>query len=63
MTYRLSIELDLNYNDLDALECLLEQPEKLAESVAAKDPHLRSRMIHVLMELATAVRSRAEVRE
>jgi predicted transcriptional regulator len=63
MTRRLSIELELNANDLDALERLLEQPERLAESVAAKDTRERSRMVHVLRELAFAIHNQTAIKE
>ncbi|BAV75225.1 hypothetical protein TRE132_32460 [Pseudomonas chlororaphis subsp. aurantiaca] len=56
MTRRLVIELELNSNDMEALERLLEQPERLADSVAAQDPRERSRIIHALQELASAIR-------
>jgi len=63
MTRRLLIELELNANDLDALERLLEQPERLAESVAAQDPRERSRIVYVLRELASAIRDQAAIKE
>jgi predicted transcriptional regulator len=63
MTRKLSIELELNANDLDALERLLEQPERLAESVAAQDPRERSRMVHVLRELASAIQDQTAIKE
>ncbi|WP_397458760.1 hypothetical protein AB3464_01495 [Pseudomonas asplenii] len=58
MTRKLLIELELNENDFDALERLLQQPERLADSVAAQDPRERSRMVHVLEALASAIRDR-----
>lgn len=63
MTRRLLIELELNANDLDALERLLEHPERLAESVAAQDPRERSRIVYVLRELASAIRDQAAIKE
>ncbi|WP_191487898.1 hypothetical protein [Pseudomonas sp. FEN] len=63
MTRKLLIELELNANDLDALERLLEQPERLAESVAAQDPRERSRIVHALRELASAIRDQAAIKE
>lgn len=63
MTRKLSIELELNANDLDALEHLLEQPERLAESVAAQDPRERSRMVYVLRELASAIQDQTAIKE
>jgi len=62
MTRKLSIELELNANDLDALERLLEQPERLAESVAGQDPRERSRMVHVLKELASAIQDQTAIK-
>ncbi|WDH32413.1 MULTISPECIES: hypothetical protein [Pseudomonas] len=58
MTRRLLIELELNSNDMEALERLLEQPERLADSVAAQDPRERSRMVYALKELASAIRNK-----
>lgn len=63
MTRKLLIELELNANDWDALDHLLEQPERLAESVAAQDPRERSRIVHVLRELAAAIRDQASIKE
>lgn len=63
MTRKLLIELELNANDWDALERLLEQPERLAESVAAQDPRERSRIVYVLRELASAIRDQAAIKE
>ncbi|WP_047306839.1 hypothetical protein [Pseudomonas fluorescens] len=62
MTRKLSIELELNANDLDALERLLEQPERLAKSVAGQDPRERSRMVHVLKELACVIRDQTAIK-
>ncbi|MEE4084276.1 hypothetical protein [Pseudomonas viridiflava] len=63
MTRKLLIELELNANDWDALERVLEQPERLAESVAAQDPRERSRVVYVLRELASAIRDQAAIKE
>ncbi|MCQ9390191.1 hypothetical protein PS865_02577 [Pseudomonas fluorescens] len=63
MTRKLMIELELNANDWDALERLLEQPERLALSVAAQDPRERSRIVYVLKELASAIRDQAAIKE
>ncbi|MBK5373332.1 hypothetical protein JFT81_01620 [Pseudomonas sp. TH43] len=63
MTRKLLIELELNANDWDALERLLEQPERLAESVAEQDPRERSRIVYVLRELASAIRDQAAIKE
>lgn len=63
MTRKLLIELELNANEWDALDHLLEQPERLAESVAAQDPRERSRIVHVLRELAAAIRDQATIKE
>ncbi|MBI3907521.1 MAG: hypothetical protein HY309_19125 [Pseudomonas fluorescens] len=55
MTKRISFSLDLNENDLDALQTILKNPRKCAAAVAPCDVREQARIIDVLAEIAGAV--------
>jgi hypothetical protein len=55
MTKRLSFSLDLNANDLDALQAVLANPRAVAEAVAPNDPWEHARIVDVLCEMADSV--------
>lgn len=55
MTKRLSFSLDLNANDLDALQTVLANPRAVAMAVAPNDPWERARIVDVLVEMAESV--------
>ncbi|MFU6844180.1 hypothetical protein ACM77K_03620 [Pseudomonas aeruginosa] len=51
MTMRLTLNLDLNANDLDALRTLVEHHEAVAATAAPYDPREQARIIDVLIEI------------
>jgi hypothetical protein len=55
MTKRLSFNLDLNANDLDALQTVLANPRAVATAVAPSDPWEHARIVDVLVEMAGTV--------
>lgn len=55
MTKRLSFSLDLNTNDLNALQTVLANPRAVATPVAPKDPWEHARIVDVLSEMADCV--------
>lgn len=55
MTRRITLNLDLNENDLDALRTLLASPALVAKTVAPGDVREQSRIIDVLAEIAAGV--------
>lgn len=55
MTKRLSFSLDLNANDLDALQAVLANPRAVAAVVAPNDPWEHARIVDVLIEMADSV--------
>lgn len=55
MTKRLSFSLDLNANDLDALQTVLANPRAVATAVAPNDPWEHARIVDVLVEMAGTV--------
>lgn len=55
MTRHLSFNLDLNENDLDALQSILKNPRKCAAAVAPNDVREQARIVDVLAEIAGAV--------
>ncbi|MGY2162072.1 hypothetical protein HX799_09160 [Pseudomonas tolaasii] len=55
MTKRLSFSLDLNANDLDALQAVLANPRAVAVAVAPNDPWEHARIVDVLIEMADCV--------
>lgn len=52
MTRRITLNLDLNENDLDALQVVLANPAAIARSVAPNDSREQIRIIDVLAEMA-----------
>ncbi|WP_137819869.1 hypothetical protein [Pseudomonas sp. 2FG] len=55
MTRRITLSLDLNENDLDALQIMLANPAAIARSVAPNDPREQIRIVDVLAEIARGV--------
>lgn len=55
MTRRITLSLDLNENDLDALQIMLANPAAIARSVAPNDPREQIRIADVLAEIARGV--------
>ncbi|MEE4127572.1 MULTISPECIES: hypothetical protein [Pseudomonas syringae group] len=55
MTKRLSFSLDLNVNDLDALQTVLANPRAVATAVEPNDPWEHARIVDVLVEMAGSV--------
>jgi hypothetical protein len=55
MTRRITLSLDLNENDLDALQMVLANPAAIARSVAPNDPREQIRIVDVLAEIAGGV--------
>lgn len=55
MTRRITLNLDLNENDLDALRILLASPALVAKAVAPGDIREQSRIVDVLVEIASGV--------
>ncbi|MCO7577808.1 MULTISPECIES: hypothetical protein [Pseudomonas chlororaphis group] len=52
MTRRITLNLDLNENDLDALQVVLANPELIAKAVAPNDPREQIRIVNVLVDMA-----------
>lgn len=55
MTRRIILNLDLNENDLDALQAVLANPRAVAVAVAPNDPWEHARIVDVLVEMAGSV--------
>ncbi|OPK01709.1 hypothetical protein BZ164_25965 [Pseudomonas veronii] len=55
MTKRLNFSLELNANDLDALQTVLANPRVVAAAVAPNDPWEHARIVDVLIEMADKV--------
>jgi hypothetical protein len=55
MTRKITLNLDLNENDLDALQALLSSPAAVAKAIAPSDPREQIRIIDVLAEMAGGV--------
>lgn len=55
MTRRITLSLDLNENDLDALQIMLANPAAIARSVAPNDLREQIRIVDVLAEIARGV--------
>ncbi|WP_449106285.1 hypothetical protein [Pseudomonas mohnii] len=55
MTRRITLNLDLNENDLDALRFLLASPVLVAKAVAPDDVREQSRIVDLLAEIAAGV--------
>lgn len=55
MTMRLTLNLDLNTNDLDALCRLVDRSEAAAAAAAPHDPREQSRIIDVLAEIKSQI--------
>ncbi|MFN9528351.1 MAG: hypothetical protein ACK561_06700 [Pseudomonadaceae bacterium] len=52
MTRKITLNLDLNENDLDALQAVLCSPAAIAKAIAPSDPREQIRIIDVLTEMA-----------
>lgn len=55
MTRRITLNLDLNENDLDALQAVLSNPAAVAKAIAPRDPREQIRIVDVLAEMAGGV--------
>ncbi|AYW42603.1 TPA: hypothetical protein ACKPYC_001429 [Pseudomonas aeruginosa] len=55
MTRRITLNLDLNENDLDALQLVLANPAVIAKAVAPNDPREQIRIVDVLAEMAGGI--------
>lgn len=55
MTRKITLNLDLNENDLDALQALLSSPTAVAKVIAPGDPREQVRIIDVLAEMAGGI--------
>lgn len=55
MTRRIALNLDLNENDLDALQAVLAKPKAVAVAVAPNDPWEHARIVDVLVEMAGSI--------
>ncbi len=55
MTRRITLNLDLNENDLDALQAVLSNPASVAKAIAPSDPREQIRIVDVLAEMAEAL--------
>ncbi|WP_017245124.1 hypothetical protein [Stutzerimonas stutzeri] len=55
MTRKITLNLDLNENDLDALQVLLSSPAAVAKAIAPSDLREQIRIIDVLAEMASGV--------
>ena len=55
MTRRITLNLDLNENDLDALQAVLAKPRAVAVAVAPTDPWEHARIVDVLVEMAGSI--------
>ncbi|EPJ5971192.1 TPA: hypothetical protein ACNIGT_005087 [Pseudomonas aeruginosa] len=64
MTMRLTLNLDLNANDLEALCSLVDHPKAVAAAAAPHDPRGQARIIDVLAEIKSQITiTNYEVRE
>lgn len=61
MTKSLSFSLDLNANDLDALQTVLANPRAVAAAVAPNDPWESARIVDILIEMAGIVATAAKL--
>jgi hypothetical protein len=55
MTRQITLSLDLNENDLDALKAVLDNPEAVARAIAPQDSREQIRIIDVLAEMAAGL--------
>ncbi|WP_394234476.1 hypothetical protein [Pseudomonas anguilliseptica] len=55
MTRKITLNLDLNENDLDALQAVLSSPAAVAKAISPSDPREQIRIIDVLAEMAGGV--------
>jgi tripartite-type tricarboxylate transporter receptor subunit TctC len=55
MTRRITLNLDLNENDLDALQVVLANPALVAKAAAPNDPREQIRIVDVLAEMAGGI--------
>ncbi|HBO1819676.1 hypothetical protein N5I19_04590 [Pseudomonas chengduensis] len=55
MTRKITLNLDLNENDLDALQAVLSRPAAVAKAIAPSDPREQVRIVDVLAEMAGGV--------
>lgn len=55
MTRKITLNLDLNENDLDALQAVLSRPAAVAKAIAPSDPREQVRIVDVLDEMAGGV--------
>ncbi|WP_313313565.1 hypothetical protein [Stutzerimonas nitrititolerans] len=55
MTRKITLNLDLNENDLDALQAVLSSPATVAKAIAPSDPREQIRIVDVLAEMAGGV--------
>lgn len=55
MTRLITLNLDLNENDFEALQAVLANPRAVAAAVAPNDPWEHARIVDVLVEMAGSV--------
>lgn len=55
MTRKITLNLDLNENDLDALQAVLSSPATVAKAIAPSDPREQIRIVDVLAEMTGGV--------
>lgn len=55
MTMRLTLNLDLNANDLEALCSLVDYPKAVAAAAAPHDPREQARIVDVLAEIKSQI--------
>ncbi|MDO9616225.1 MAG: hypothetical protein Q7J43_00920 [Pseudomonas sp.] len=55
MTRKITLNLDLNENDLDALQAVLSSPAAVAKVISPSDPREQIRIVDVLAEMAGGV--------
>ncbi len=55
MTVRTTFSLDLNANDLDALQTLVDHPKAVAAAATPHDPREQARIIDVLAEIKSQI--------